>query len=238
MSRADLHMHTSYSDGWPGPRAVVDHVRGQGLLDLIAISDHDTIEGALRAADYAAGLVGAPQVIIAEEISSEEGHILGLFVTRRVPPGMTAAATVEAIHEQGGLAVAAHPFWRVDRGPGPDKKVHGVGWKAAALDFDAIEVENATPGLYLCNQMAHRLREETWLAPLGNSDAHILDAIGRAYTTFPGQGPEAVRRAILRGETTAHRQRYEVRGLALYAAWGLHRRALKRAAARRSPSAS
>ena len=69
---------------------------------------------------------------------------------------MSAAATVNAIHEQGGLAVAAHPFWRTGRQvrSGP---VHGVGWLAAELDFDAVEVENATPGFYVFNRLARRL---------------------------------------------------------------------------------
>lgn len=227
-SRADLHIHTCYSDGWPRPPAVVDHVRTRGHLDLIAIADHDTIEGALRAADYAAASDGAPEVIVAEEVSSRDGHILGLFLEKRIRPGMSAAATVEAIHQQDGLAIAAHPFWRTERQPG--SKVQGVGWKAGKLDFDGIEVENATPGLYLFNQMAHRLCEETWLAELGNSDAHILDAIGWAHTRFPGRGAAALRRAILNRETRADRIRYHARGLMRYAAWGIDYRHQKRVA--------
>src|SRR5205807_212632 len=71
-------------------------------------------------------------------------------------PGMSAAATLHAIHDQGGLAFAAHPFWRTE-GSRRRRSVHGVGWLAAELDFDAIEVENATPGFYLFNQLAARL---------------------------------------------------------------------------------
>src|SRR5437868_224357 len=180
-------MHTSYSDGWPTPRAVVDHVLAQGGLDVIAITDHDTIEGALRAADYASRRPSAPGVIVGEEVSSRQGHILGLFLERRVRPGMSAAATVHAIHEQGGIAIAAHPFWRTARQVQGRGRIHGLGWRAAELDFDAIEVENSTPGFYLFNQMAHRLTEATGLAEVGNSDAHILDAVGRAYTSFSGR---------------------------------------------------
>ena len=229
---ADLHMHTSFSDGWPSPRAVVDHVTAQGELDVIAITDHDTIEGALRAADYAAGVRGAPQVIVGEEVSSQQGHILGLFLERRVRPGMTAAATIHAIQEQGGLAVAAHPFWRTEwqvRGG----TVHGLGWQAAELAFDAIEVENSTPGFYLFNQMARRLNEAMYRAELGNSDAHILDAIGRAYTSFPGRTPRALRGAIEAARTRAHRERYRPIGLVRYAAWGIEHRRQRRLAALR-----
>ncbi|MDQ6691353.1 MAG: PHP domain-containing protein, partial [Candidatus Dormibacteraeota bacterium] len=142
---ADLHIHTSFSDGWPTPVEVVDHVTRDRQLDVIAITDHDTIEGALRAADHAAR-ASRIAVIVGEEVSSRQGHILGLFLNKRVRPGLSAAATIDEIHSQGGLAIAAHPFWRTARmaqrlrGP-----VHGVGWLAAELEFDAIEVENSTP---------------------------------------------------------------------------------------------
>jgi predicted metal-dependent phosphoesterase TrpH len=135
-------MHTSCSDGWPTPTQLVDHVTALGGLDVIAITDHDTIEGARRAAEHAAGLPLAPHVIVGEEVSSHHGHILGLFLEKRVRPGMSAAATIAAIHDQGGLAVAAHPFWRTER-QARGRLVHGVGWWAAELDFDAIEVENS-----------------------------------------------------------------------------------------------
>ena len=128
-------MHTTASDGWPEPRQLVDYASATGLT-VIAITDHDTIEGALRAAGHAAGR-SRFEVVIGEEVSSRDGHIVGLFLERRVRPGMSAAATVHAIHDQGGLAVAVHPFWRTQRRTrgGP---VHGVGWLAAELDFDAI----------------------------------------------------------------------------------------------------
>jgi predicted metal-dependent phosphoesterase TrpH len=217
-------MHTSSSDGWPSPEAVVDYVTVRGDLDLIAVTDHDTVEGALQAAEYAAGLPLAPQVIVGEEVSSRHGHILGLFLERRVRPGMSAAATIAAIHEQGGLAIAAHPFWRTER-QARGRGVHGVGWWAAELEFDAIEVENSTPGFYLFNQMAHRLCEAAGRPEVGSSDAHILDAIGRAYTSFPGRSPQSLRMAIEHGRTAAHRERYRAMGLVRYAAWGIdHRR--------------
>src|SRR5690348_2827712 len=217
--RADLHMHTTFSDGWPSPREIVE--RGQLCgLHVIAVTDHDTIEGALRAAEHAAAR-GRLEVVIGEEVSSRDGHIVGLFLERRVRPGMSAAATVHAIHDQGGLAVAVHPFWRTQRrvrgGP-----VHGVGWLAAELEFDAIEVENATPGFYLFNQPARRMNTGVGAAELGGSDAHILDAVGRAYTEFHGRTAKALRTAITKGRTAAGRERYRAMGLMRYAAWGLN----------------
>lgn len=218
--RADLHTHTTASDGWPTPKELVEHAARRARLDVIAVTDHDTIEGALRARDHAAKRARF-HVIVGEEVSSADGHIVGLFLERRVRPGMSAAATIHSIHEQGGLAVAVHPFWRTQRVV-RNGKAHGVGWLAAELDFDAIEVENATPGFYVFNQLAHRLNMGLGAAQLGSSDAHIVDAVGRAFTEFPGKTPVTLREAIETGTTMARRQRYRAIGLMRYAAWGLN----------------
>ena len=218
---ADLHMHTCFSDGWPTPTDLVDHVRTRTRLDVIAVTDHDTIEGARRAAEYAAS-TGGPHVVIGEEVSSRDGHILGLFLDRAVRPWMSAAATIDAIHDQGGLAFAAHPFWRTERARRPRRVVHGVGWLVAELDFDGFEVENSTPGLGYANRLARGFNQAIGRTEVGGSDAHILDAIGRAYTAFPGRTPEALRLALAEGRTRAHRRRYDPVALVRYAAWGFN----------------
>src|SRR6266581_686932 len=187
-SRADLHMHTNCSDGWPLPAELVDHAIARTDLRVIAVTDHDTLEGALRAAERAAK-TGGIEVVIGEEVSSRDGHILGLFLERRVRPGMSAAATLHAIHDQGGLAIAPHPFWRTQRRASNGGVVHGVGWLAAELEFDAIEVENATPGFYVFNRMARRLSIGLGAAGTGSSDAHILDAGGLTRRFAAGPPP-------------------------------------------------
>ncbi|MBO0683508.1 MAG: PHP domain-containing protein [Candidatus Dormibacteraeota bacterium] len=223
LGRADPHLHTYYSDGWPSPQGLVDVGERLGL-QVIAVTDHDTIEGALRAAEYACGRPDAPSVVVGEEVSSLDGHVLGLFLEQRVEPGMSAAATVEAIHAQNGLAIAPHPFWRTDR-QGRNGRIHGVGRAAVMLDFDAIEVENSTPGFYAYNQMARRACAAAGRCEFGGSDAHIIDAVGRACTTFPGTTADDLRQAILQCTTQAQRVPYQAIGLLRYAAWGLeHRR--------------
>ena len=81
--RADLHTHTDASDGWPTPSQLVEHATLRAGLDVMAVTDHDTIEGALRAAAYAAGR-SKLHVVVGEEVSSRDGHIIGLFLERRV----------------------------------------------------------------------------------------------------------------------------------------------------------
>lgn len=229
--RADLHLHTNCSDGWPSPEALVEQAAGKGVLDVIAVTDHDTIEGGLRAAEYASGRAGAPHVIVGEEVSSRDGHILGLFLKKAVKPGMSAAATIRAIHAQGGLAVAAHPFWRTAEQAMGTGKVHGVGWACTREPFDAVEVENSTPGLYLLNQLARRAAEDSDRTQVGGSDAHIADAVGRAVTVFPGRTPAALRLAIEQSTTRAERQPYDAIALLRYGAWALEHRRLRRASA-------
>src|SRR5207245_11547719 len=93
---------------------------------------------------------------------------------------------------------------------------------AAELAFDAIEVENATPGFYVFNRLARRLNMGLGAAELGCSDAHIVDAVGRAFTEFPGKTPADLRKAIEAAQTRAGRRRYRAVGLMRYAAWGLN----------------
>src|SRR5579883_3263871 len=110
MGKADLHMHTRHSDGQPTVPELMDHVRDCTDLDVIAFTDHDTIEGALEA-DSMAGDYPF-EVIVGEEITSIDGHVVGLFLEEPVAPGQSIEATVREIHLQGGLAFAPHPFFR------------------------------------------------------------------------------------------------------------------------------
>ncbi|MDB5075055.1 MAG: hypothetical protein JWO42_1234, partial [Chloroflexi bacterium] len=192
FGRADLHMHTCYSDGRPSVRAVLDHVARRTALQVIAITDHDTIDGALAAQELQHEYPF--EIIVGEEVSSREGHILALFISRRVPPRMSAAETVAAIHEQGGIAIAAHPFITSFGDP-----VQGIGKKFDSMPFDAVEVENSTPFMYLANLRARRHnRQGVRLPEVGNSDGHIVEAIGKGYTRFPGSTAADLRRGLSR----------------------------------------
>lgn len=216
LGRADLHMHTNYSDGRPTVRALLDHVARRGALDVIAITDHDTVEGALEAQALQSRY--RFDIVVGEEVSSRQGHILALYITRCVPPGMDAADTITAIHEQGGLAIAAHPFiktWTIGK---QDVTMQGVGALMATLPFDGVEIDNSTPFLQWANYRARRLnRQAAHRSELGNSDAHIVQAIGKSFTTFPGNRMAHLRHAIENRHTRAQRVRYGSRELMAYA---------------------
>jgi hypothetical protein len=208
-------MHTRYSDGRPTVRALLDHVARTTTLQVIAITDHDTIEGALEASALQARYPF--EIIVGEEISSREGHVLALFLQRPVAPGLSAAETIIAIHEQGGLAIAAHPFittWTVGR---QEVTMQGVGQGIGTLPFDGVEIDNSTPLMNWANFRARRYnRSRQRLAEIGSSDAHILEAIGKSYTRFAGATAADLRVAIEQRRTVARRARYSTRELIAY----------------------
>jgi predicted metal-dependent phosphoesterase TrpH len=217
---ADLHVHTHYSDGEDSPTDVVEQARQRGI-SVIAITDHDSIDGALVASAHAAAHPGV-DVIVGEEVSSSEGHVLGLFLKHWIRPGMTAAGTVAAIHEQGGLAVAAHPYWRTtSRAPG--RSPHGVGDLIAVAGFDAVEILNGgfTPSMIAANLRARWANKVLGLTETGGSDAHVKQAVGCAATAFEGATAFDLRRSILAGRTRARLGRQSPVAVGRYMAWGL-----------------
>ena len=110
MAKADLHLHTRFSDGLNNPRDLVQAAQKAGL-DIIAITDHDTLEGALRAQEYSRNRPDLKvEVVVGEEISTVNGHVIGLFLESFIPPRLTAKRTVELIHRQGGIRHPSPPL--------------------------------------------------------------------------------------------------------------------------------
>ena len=205
MAKADLHLHTDFSDGLHSPRQVVKSAAKAGL-PLIAVTDHDTMEGAFRAHEYS---LRRPylgfQVILGEEVSTLNGHVLGLFLTKFIQPRLTAKRTVELIHEQGGLAVLAHPFHLYT---GRDSKHLPAIELIHEIQFDGVETVNHGDALsFWSNRKALRALEKMDFAHIGSSDAHNSQFIGMGYTEFPGSCPDDLREAILRRRTKACYQR-------------------------------
>ncbi len=107
--RADLHIHTLASDGTSSVAEILDRVEREGVLDVIAITDHERIDAALAARRIAEARGLRVRVVVGEEISTRGGHLLGLFLEAPVPALRSLAWTIAAVHEQGGLAIPAHP---------------------------------------------------------------------------------------------------------------------------------
>lgn len=194
--RADLHIHTTVSDGLHTPHQLLEHVARLGTLDVIAITDHDRLEGSLWA--YARRDRYPFDVIPGVEVSSAEGHILALWVMNPIPPDLSMGETVAAIHEQGGVAVLAHPFFRQ---MGNIRRAAKAYCKDRAYlsraGLDGIEGFNAAVLIPGTNRIAGRVGQQIGLAITGGSDAHTLGAVGMGHTRFTGHTADDLRAAIM-----------------------------------------
>ncbi len=200
---ADLHIHTVASDGVSTVEEILAYVTERTHFDVIGIADHERVDAAhaARAMARARGL--DLEVVIGEEISTLGGHLLALFIEERVPPFRSLRESIGIVHEQGGIAIAAHPLF-----PYP---MCAQGWMLrrllAANDPrvrpDALEAFNPTTFGRAHGRVVD-FAAEHGLPTVGNSDAHEAASVGRGWTTFPGHTAEDVRAAILAGETGWH----------------------------------
>ena len=183
---ADLHMHTQWSDGDDLDK-VLDRALERGL-DAIAITDHDVIAGAMEARRRVHERRLPLAVVPGTEVSSAEGHIGGLFVMKKIPEDLSAAETVDLIHQAGGIAVAHHPYspkWlntllRVQLGCGDLIKT---------VPFDAIECTNAVPGSgvkYNIAAIDAMRKQHVSVAVTGGNDAHVAQFVGKGKTYYGG----------------------------------------------------
>ncbi|MQY68889.1 MAG: PHP domain-containing protein [Hadesarchaea archaeon] len=188
MLRIDMHVHTSHSyDGLCSVEDAVKAAKAKGL-NGIAITDHNTISGHHEAKKFSKrSFIIIPGV----EISSADGHILGLGVNELVPQELSARETVKRIKEQGGIAIAAHPF-ALGRKP-------NLVYRAK---FDAIEAFNSR-ALFFSNPLARRFAERNRFPMVAGSDAHHRDEIGLASTTLNCKpNIDSILEQIRRGETS------------------------------------
>ena len=195
LSRADLHIHTTFSDGTLEPEDVLNYYGVHPELSVIAITDHDTLDGALRLRDHREqhlDVYGGIDVIVGQEVTSRDGHIVGLFMEQVVPAGMSAADTVAAIHEQNALAIAVHPYTHLMEFAG----LKGVGDLILEVPFDAVETRNANITEIYSNVWAQWRARRAGLCEVGSSDGHFDDAIGLSYTLFEGATAAELRAAI------------------------------------------
>lgn len=180
-SFADLHCHSSASfDSLASPARLVQKAVRIGLTHL-AITDHERIDGALRARDLAPdGLT----VIVGEEVRTSAGDLIGLFLERPVAPGLTPAETAAAIHDQGGLVGLPHPFDRFRSSGGDQARAEAaVVSLAAAVDY--VEIHNAR-AYGNANPMAAAFAKRHTLAGVASSDAHSVIELGVAYSVLSG----------------------------------------------------
>ena len=207
MGLADLHIHTIYSyDGTASVPAVLKHARQIGL-DVIAITDHDEIAGALRALELAPAY--GLEVIPAIEVTTAEGDLLAFNITVKIQRDLPLVETILKVGELGGFCIAPHPM------------ASGLGMKGLSAysilkalrnpdvvqTLIALETYNATVINKINNHYARILAEHLNIAQTGSSDAHVLGAIGLGMTEFDGHTAKDVLDALYCRTTRIRKQK-------------------------------
>ncbi len=190
-------MHTHFSpDSEVVPEQLVDKCEEVGL-SCIAVTDHNTIEGALAVRELAPFIV-----IVGEEVASSEGEITGLFLSEEVPRGLTPQETASRIKDQGGLVSIPHPFDRFRRGVISKQALDEV------LPYaDIVEVFNSRNNLARDDRKAAEFARAHGLLVSGVSDAHTTKELGRTYVEmreFDGT-PQDFKEALAGATIVGHR---------------------------------
>ena len=181
LLKIDMHVHTLYSpDCRTGLEEILEAMDKKGL-DMVAVLDHNTIEGGLKLREMAPG-----RVIVGEEIRTSEGEVAGLFIEEAIPPGLSPEETIERIKSQGGLVYITHPFDPFRR----EVLRREALYRIEPL-IDAIEGFNARNLLRRSNRKALRFAAERSIPVGAGSDAHTRFEIGRGYVLIePFQSPQ------------------------------------------------
>lgn len=181
MMKMDLHCHTEASwDCSTALESIPDQCRKHGIR-VQAITDHDEIEGAVKLKQM---VEEDPEsdlsIIVGEEIMTSEGEIIGLFLKRRIEPGLSPEETVQKIHEDKGLALLPHgfdPYKRFRLRPEARERIKN--------DLDIIETFNARVSRPRWNEDAVQWAKANNVVMSAGSDAHRLIDIGAAWVEVP-----------------------------------------------------
>ena len=200
LLKADLHVHTRYSeDSISPPEKIVQHCIKRGI-NCLAITDHNTITGALEVKRLAPF-----KVIVSEEILTTQGEIIGYFLTEEIPPRLSPEETVAQIKAQGGLSCIPHSCDRFRS----SSKLRPRALEKIIPDIDLIEVFNSRTMLLRDSARALELARRHDLPGTAGSDAHIVREIGSTYMEIPEfNDAEQFRQAVRQGKVWEHRTNF------------------------------
>ena len=196
MLKADLHIHSEYSMdcGMPLER-IINRCLELGI-NCIAIADHGTTEGALKMQELAPFTV-----IVAEEILTPHGEIMGMFLKENIANGLSVEQTIAQIRAQGGLVCIPHAFDIFRPSALGEKIVEEI-----VGQIDVMEVFNARSPLLRSSAKAQAFAEKYGIAQSAGSDAHTPGEIGNAYVEMPEfNGKEDFLDALVKGRVSGHR---------------------------------
>ena len=196
LLKADLHIHTEYSMDCNTP---LDKIITRCLetgINCIAIADHGTIEGALKMQSIAPF-----KIIVAEEILTSHGEIMGMFLNDGIPSGISVSEAISQIKAQGGLVCVPHPFDMFRGFALGDKMLEEM-----VEQIDVIEVFNSRSPILRSTTKARVFAEKYGLAQSAGSDAHTPGEIGNAYVELTEfNGKDDFLQALGKGNISGHR---------------------------------
>jgi len=198
LLKADLHVHTEYSIDCNTPLKEIIARCQERDINCLAISDHGTIEGALKMQKIAPF-----QVIVAEEILTPRGEIMGVFLNDGIPSGLSVDETVSRIRAQNGLVLIPHPFDRFRPSALDNEALEELRTQG---QIDAIEVFNSRTPLYRSSTRAKAFARKHGIPGSAGSDAHTPYEIGNAYVEMPEfSGRDEFLEALAQGKIFGHR---------------------------------
>ena len=196
MLKADLHIHSEYSGDCNMPlEKIVSRCQEVGI-NCIAICDHGTAEGALRMRE-----ISPFPVIVAEEILTPHGEIMGMFLEETIPSGLSVEQTISRIRAQGGLVCIPHPFDIFRHSALRSNIIEEI-----AEQIDIVEVLNSRYILGRSSAKALAFALKYGIAQSAGSDAHTHYEIGNAYVEMPEfNGRDDFLKALEKGKISGHR---------------------------------
>jgi hypothetical protein len=204
MGKADIHIHTTHSDGMATVEQVLEFAERETDLDLIAITDHDMFDGAEEACNLAARRNYRFQVLAGIEVTTLEGHLLALGIDKPVRSLQPLDKTIAEVHAQGGIAIAPHPMSWMIRSIGRNGLLRVQHSQHDEVYFDGYETLNPSlAGKVVADRVRELNARVLHLAETGSSDSHVLPTIGTATTLFPGKTADDFIRALKEKKTTA-----------------------------------
>jgi predicted metal-dependent phosphoesterase TrpH len=204
MGKADIHIHTTHSDGMATVEQVLEFVENETDLDLIAITDHDMFDGADEARNLVARRHYRFQVLTGTEVTTLEGHLLVLGIDKPVRSLQPLDKTIAQAHEQGGVVIAPHPMSWMIRSIGRNGLLRIQHHPNDTIHFDGCETMNPSiAGKVVARQVRDLNDRVLRLAETGGSDSHFLLTIGTATTAYPGKTADDFRRALADKTTIA-----------------------------------
>ena len=193
MLKMDSHIHSEYSHDSSSKIDDILKVANDRNIDVIAISDHNTVDGTseVLAKTRNTDILAIPSI----EISSAQGHILGFGCEEKIPRDLTPEETIDKIHDLGGLAIIPHPYCFYRNGLLCKKEYDD-------LKIDAIETKNARFIVGYCNGKAKNLSKKENIPELGASDAHYWKFVGDCYSMVDAEKDiDSVLKSIKKGKT-------------------------------------